>query len=165
MLSIFSASSIATEETVLYIHFSLSIILLVQQVPHAKAGLSVLVLRRGDEHLHLDSNFFGDIGHFDLNVLCLSLSLLDAQLVCKNNYLISFLRQFFQTRADFIVKEDPVVSIFWEFGATFSGDDGVIKVERSDFGTLLESGRLSYEAAAHLGPVPFVSFIFVSHLI
>lgn len=165
MLSIFSASSIAAKETVLYIHFSLPIVFLVQQIPHAKARLSVLVLRRSDEHLHLDSNFFGDIGHFGLNVLCLSLSLLDAQLVCKNYYLISFLRQFFQARADLVIKEDPVVSIFGEFGATFSGDDGVVEVERSNFGALLESRRLSYEAAAHLGPVPFVSLIFVRHLI
>lgn len=90
MFAIFSSGSITTKEAFLFVDFDSSIVFL-QAFPHLSSRLAVLVLMRGNEDLHLNSNIFSNILNLCLDVLCLGVSLLYSSLICEDNYLVSII--------------------------------------------------------------------------
>ena len=158
MLAVLAARSIPAEEAAFELDRNAAIVA-GEALPHAHSRLPVLIVLGSHEDLHFDAYFGGDIGHFGLDMLGVSVARRDALLVGEDHDLEALFVELADLGADFVIEEQPVVGILGELSPALAGDDGVVHVEGGDLGAVLDVGRRPKYAAALSAPAPAGSLI------
>ena len=157
----FSASSIATEETFWFVNLYF-IVWVLEAFPHFSWRFSVRIIRWRDEYLHLNIHFSRKSCNFLFKMIYIRFSILNSHLICKNDNLISILKQSVDYLRHRLMKPFPIISISCKLSSALRWNNRIIHIKRCYPLASFDTGRLANNASPFFSPSPSSSFFFFS---